>query len=314
MKTVDYIKPLVEQRADPYVYWHTDGYYYFTGSIPTYDCIELRRSKTIEGLSQAETTIIWKRHESGIMSEHIWAPELHYIDHKWFIYFAAGEREDIWEIRPYVLECSGDNPLEDMWIERGMIQKAVDDPYSFTDFSLDVTVFEHNGKRYFVWAQKVGGEKGFSNLYIAEMETPLKLKTVQVLLTTPDYDWERIGYWVNEGPAVIKRNNRVFITFSASATGASYCMGLLTASEESDMLDPQSWTKARFPVFSTDAEKGIYGPGHNCFTVSEQGEDLVVFHARPYEEIQGNPLYDPNRHAMVMKLKWQEDGTPSFVL
>lgn len=38
------------------------------------------------------------------------------------------------------------------------------------------------------------------------MEPPTKLKTVQVLLSTPDYDWERRGFWVNEGPAVIKKN------------------------------------------------------------------------------------------------------------
>lgn len=313
MGTKEYIKPFIEQRADPYVYRHTDGYYYFTASVPTYDCIELRKSKTIEGLAQAPTVIIWRKHESGPMSEHIWAPELHYLDGQWIIYFAAGEKEDIWNIRPYVLLCCGDNPLEDAWIEKGIMQKAEDDPYSFTDFSLDATVFEHKDKRYFVWAQKVGGEKGISNLYIAEMETPWQLKTVQVLLTTPDYDWERIGFWVNEGPAVIKKFGKVFITYSASATGACYCMGLLSADEDSDLLDPGSWTKSRYPVFCTDAKRGIFGPGHNSFTVSETGEDLVVFHARPYEEILGNPLYDPNRHTMIIKLTWLLDGTPCFL-
>ncbi len=305
-------KPLIEQRADPYVYRHKDGYYYFTASVPKYDCIELRKSKTMEGLADAQAVIIWKKHESGPMSEHIWAPELHYLDGQWVIYFAAGEKENIWNIRPYVLLCNGDDPLKDPWVEKGMMQKAEGDPYSFTDFSLDATVFEHKNRRYLVWAQKVGGEQGISNLYIAEMETPWQLKTVQVLLSTPDYDWERIGFWVNEGPAVIKRFGKVFITFSASATGACYCMGLLSADEESDLLDPGAWTKSRHPVFQTDPKSGIFGPGHNSFTVSETGEDLVVFHARPYEEISGDPLYDPNRHTMVMKLTWNLDGTPCF--
>jgi GH43 family beta-xylosidase len=304
MKSNNNIKPLIEQRADPYIYLHKDGYYYFTASVPTYDCIELRRSKTIEGLALAQPVIIWTKHENGPMSEHIWAPELHYLDGEWIIYFAAGEKEDIWNIRPYVLLCSGDDPLKDVWIEKGIMQKAVEDPYSFTDFSLDATVFEHENRRYFVWAQKVGGEKGISNLYIAEMENPWQLKTVQVLLTTPDYDWERIGFWVNEGPAVIKRSGKVFVTFSASATGTCYCIGLLSAKEDADLLDPASWTKSRNPVFSTDAQRGIFGPGHNCFTVSETGEDLVVFHARPYAEIIGDPLYDPNRHTMVINLTW----------
>ena len=309
-----YIKPLIEQRADPYVYKHIDGYYYFTASVPTYDYIELRRANTIEELPSASTAAVWRRHESGPMSEHIWAPEIHFLDNKWYIYFAAGEKEDIWKIRPYVLECSGNDPMVDPWIEKGMMQKADNDPYSFTDFSLDATVFEHKGKRFFIWAQKVGGEKGISNLYIAEMESPIKLKTVQVLLTTPDYNWERVDFWVNEGPAVIKRNGRIFVTFSASATGACYCMGLLEASEDADLLDPQAWKKSRYPVFATTPERNIFGPGHNSFTVSEEGEDLMIYHARPYEKIVGNPLYDYNRHAMVMKLKWNNDGTPNFSL
>lgn len=308
----EFNNPLIEQRADPYIYRHTDGTYYFTASVPKYDCIEVRNSNTISGLAETEPVVIWKKHESGIMSQHIWAPELHYLDGKWYIYFAAGEREDIWKIRPYVLECIGEDPLAGPWIEKGKMQAADNDPYSFADFSLDATVFEHNNKRYFVWAEKVGMQHGISNLYIAEMETPWKLKTVQVLLTTPDYDWERIGFWVNEGPAVLKRNGKIFITFSASATGACYCMGLLTADENSDLLDPQSWTKSRYPVFATDREKGIYGPGHNSFTVSETGEDLVIFHARPYEDIVGDPLYDPNRHTMAMKLQYDENGMPVF--
>ena len=43
--------PIVEQRADPFIYKHTDGYYYFTGSVPTYDSIELRRAKSISDLA-----------------------------------------------------------------------------------------------------------------------------------------------------------------------------------------------------------------------------------------------------------------------
>ena len=49
------LKPLIEQRADPYIYKHTDGYYYFTASVPLYDQIELRRATTIEGLATAPT-------------------------------------------------------------------------------------------------------------------------------------------------------------------------------------------------------------------------------------------------------------------
>ncbi|OQO69800.1 hypothetical protein BH741_00005 [Enterococcus faecium] len=51
----NYRKPLIIQRADPFIYKHEDGYYYFIASVPSYDRIELRRSRTIAGLAYATT-------------------------------------------------------------------------------------------------------------------------------------------------------------------------------------------------------------------------------------------------------------------
>lgn len=302
-----YNKPWILQRADPFICRQDNGKYYFTASVPDYDKIILRCADTLAGIAEAEEVTIWEKHESGIMSKHIWAPELHYLEGKWYIYFAGGERNDIWKIRPYVLECADADPMTGTWRELGMMQCADEDEFSFRAFSLDATVFESKGKYYYVWAEKVGVGKQISNLYIAEMESPNKLKTVQVLLTTPDYDWERVGFWVNEGPAVIKRYGKIFLTYSASETGAPYCMGMLTAEENSDLLDPLSWKKERYPVLASDASVEIYGPGHNSFTVDEEGNDILVYHARKESVIEGDPLYNPNRHTMLMKVKWEEE-------
>ena len=309
---LEYNKPWILQRADPYVYKHTDGTYYFTASIPAYDGIVLRHSDTLAGLKDAEEVRVWQKHDKGIMSEHIWAPELHYLNGKWYIYYAGGDIDDVWAIRPYILECADQDPMTGNWVEKGKMTRAEEDEFSFEAFSLDGTVFENRGKHYYIWAEKVGVGKQISNLYIAEMENPCKLKTVQVLLTTPDYDWERIGFWVNEGPAVIRHDGKIYMTYSASETGAAYCIGMLSISEDADLLDPAMWKKERYPVLETNAEKGIYGPGHNSFTEDEQGNPIMVYHARTEEKIEGNPLYNPNRHAMLMKLTWGEDGRPVF--
>lgn len=113
-KTI-YNEPFIMQRADPYVYRHTDGTYWFTASVPEYDRIVLRRSSTMDGLAAAEEVTVWRKHERGEMSVHIWAPELHYMDGKWYIYYAGGDIDDVWAIRPYVLMCEGDDPMEDPW-------------------------------------------------------------------------------------------------------------------------------------------------------------------------------------------------------
>ena len=292
----------IQKRADPY----------FTASLPDYDGIALRKADKLFDLKDAPEKMIWKKHDKGIMSFHVWAPELHFIFGKWYIYFAAGDVDDIWAIRPYVLECQGDDPFNDEWIEKGMMQCSDEDPFSFRAFSLDATVLENHGEYYFIWAEKVGVGKQISNLYIAKMESATKLSTVQVLLTTPDYDWERVGFWVNEGPAFIKHDGKIYMTYSASETGVAYCIGMLSADENDDLLDPKSWTKRRMPVLKTSEELKIYGPGHNSFTVNDEGEPVMIYHARTEAEIVGNPLYNPNRHAMVMKVKWNESGEPEF--
>jgi len=304
---IKYKNPLIEQRADPWVYKHTDGFYYFTGSVPAYDRIEVRRAKTLDGLSEAEPVTVWKKYESGPMSANIWAPEIHFVDGKWYIHFAAARADQIFDHRMYVLENESANPLEGEWIEKGQVKT------DWESFSLDATTFEHRGEQYYVWAQKDPNIEGNSNLYIAKMENQWTLSSPQVMISKPEFEWEVIGFLVNEGAAVLKRNGKIFISYSASATDYNYCMGLLWADEDSDLLDPASWSKAKEPVFKTNEETSQYGPGHNSFTVSEDGKhDVLVYHARSYKEIEGDPLWDPNRHARAKAFVWSEDGTPNF--
>lgn len=305
--TADYTNPLILHRADPWVYKHTDGYYYFTASVPEFDRLEIRRAKTIEGLKEANPEVIWRKHEQGVMGAHIWAPELHYIDGKWYMYFAAGSTEDIWAIRMYVLENDSENPMTGEWVEKGQTKTKWD------TFSLDATTFKHKGTRYMVWAQHPPDFDGNTALYIAEMGTPWSIKQPQVELTRPEYEWEKQLFKVNEGAAVIKRNGKIFMTYSASGTNHHYKVGLLTADQDADLLDPSSWKKSKEPVFESSPEHGIYGPGHNSFTTTPDGAtDLMIYHARSYKEIEGDPLNDPNRHTRVQVIEWNKDGTPDF--
>jgi GH43 family beta-xylosidase/lysophospholipase L1-like esterase len=301
--------PLIRQRADPHITYHRDGWYYFTATVPEYDRLELRRARTLDALANAQPATIWRKHATGPMGSHIWAPELHHIDGKWYVYFAAGgaEKDQVWQIRIYVLENSAANPLDGDWIERGQLRT------NWESFALDATTFVHRGTRYLAWAQKDPKIKGNTNLYLAKMDTPTSITGPQVMISRPELPWEQIRYWVNEGPAVLVRNGRVFLTYSAAGTGAEYCLGLLTADAQSDLLDPKSWTKSPTPVFATHESNGIFGPGHNSFTTTPDGRtDLLVYHARNYREIPGDPLHDPNRHTRVQPIQWRTDGTPDF--
>lgn len=305
--TADFSGPLVLQRADPWIHKDSDGSYLMIATAPEFDRIELRRSETVVGLSDAEAKVIWSKKEQGPMSHHIWAPELHQIDGVWYIHFAAGQAEDIWRIRMYVLANENQDPMQGEWSELGQIQTAHD------SFSLDATHFELAGERYLIWAQSDPAGSYNSGLWISKMKSPFELSGNQALISEPELPWETIGFKVNEGAAVLIRNGKVFVTYSASATDHNYAMGLLVADVGSDLLDPASWTKSKEPVFYSNEELDRYGPGHNSFVIAEDGvTDLMVYHARDYKELIGTPLTDPNRHTYVRKIFWDENGYPVF--
>ncbi|WP_336292689.1 family 43 glycosylhydrolase [Cronobacter dublinensis] len=309
MNTSPWPNPLIEQRADPFILHH-QGQYYFIASVPEYDRLEIRRAPSIESLRHAAPVVVWRKPDTGPTSELIWAPELHYIQGKWYIYFAAaptrGLKDSIFQHRMYVLECAGSDPLTGTWVEKGQIKTPYD------TFSLDATTFEHQGKLWYLWAQKAPDIPGNSNLYLCEMENPWTLKGEPVMLSKPELEWECRGFLVNEGPAVVKHGERLFVAYSASATDENYCMGLLWIDQAADMRNPRNWHKSPKPVFTTSYENRQYGPGHNSFTTTPDGQDVLVYHARNYTEIEGDPLWDPNRHTRVKLVTWDEDGMPQF--
>lgn len=300
--------PIAEQRADPWVFKTDDGIYYLIATVPNYDKIVIRQATSINGLKDAQEKTVWTKHKKGVMGHHIWAPELHKIDGKWYIYFAAGEAENVWNIRMWALSNSSKNPMEGEWKEEGQIKTELE------SFSLDATTFEHKGKRYLIWAQNLNNGADGTSLVMSEMENPTTLKGKEVVITDPEFSWERVKYNVNEGPAVIKKNGKIFVTYSASATNDNYVVGLLWIDENADLLDPNNWHKSPSPVFYSNADVKRYGPGHNSFTTSEDGKtDIMIYHARDYREIEGAELSDPNRATRARAIKWTKSGFPDFI-
>lgn len=307
-QTITFNNPLAEKRADPWIFKTDDGMYFLIATVPEYDRIVIRKAQTINGLKNAKEKTIWRKHSAGVMGHHIWAPELHRIDGMWYIYFAAGESENIWNIRMWVLSNSSDDPMNGNWKEEGQIKTKIE------SFSLDATTFEHKGKRYLLWAQNVrGGEHGTA-LVLSEMINPIELTGPEIVLTEAEFNWERMKYNVNEGPAVLIRNGKIFVSYSASATNHNYCMGLLWIDENDDLLTISNWQKSPGPVFYSNPELKRFGPGHNSFTTSEDGKaDVMIYHARDYKEISGHELDDPNRATRARVIQWTKSGFPDFM-
>lgn len=307
-----YKTPFIIERADPHVYKHTDGTYYMTASVPEYDLIEVRSGKTLDELQTNEVKNVWYKHESGAQSKLIWAPEIHFVDGDFYIYFAASHTtkqhpiDRTFQHRMYAIKCSGQNPMEDEWIECGQIKTHQH------SFSLDATVITTKKGNYYIWAQKEVGTDTNSNIYIARMENPTKLSDKQICISKPELDWETRGFKVNEGPSTLVRDGRVFLTISGSATDENYCIGLLYADLDSNLDESESWTKLDYPLMETDLENNRIGPGHNSFTYDEDGNPIIIYHCRPEKVSLDEALYNPNRDMCIQEVYFDENNIMYF--
>ncbi|SDN09189.1 Beta-xylosidase, GH43 family [Fictibacillus solisalsi] len=296
--------PVVGDGADPWVVKHTDGYYYYMQT--TGNNLTIRRSKTLTGLDDAEKKVIWTPEPGSENSGNIWAPELHYLDGKWYIYFAAGDG-DMGKQRMYVLESEGSDPFGKYSYPKGTHLGKISDPSD--KWAIDGTVLEYKNKRYFVWSGWEGDENVSQQIYIAPMKNPWTISGDRVELSRPALPWEKNGTpLINEGPQILKnKQGDVFIVYSASGSWTDdYCLGMLKLTAK-DPLKAENWSKNPEPVFKSSPADNVYGPGHNSFVKSPDGkEDWIVYHAAKFKGAGWN------RNVRMQKFSWNADGTPNF--
>lgn len=305
--------PLLPSGPDPWVLQH-DGFYYYMNTTSVN--LTLWKTRDITDLAHAQRKIVWQPPLSGPNSHELWAPELHYIAGRWYIYFAADAGTNAGH-RIWVLENASGDPLQGEWKLRGKIAEPSD------RWAIDPTVFENGGRWYLVWSGWEGATDGQQNLYIAAMATPWMLATPRVRISTPDRPWEKVGDLdpfnqilavphvdVNEAPEIIRHGDRIYLVYSASGCWTNYYeLGLLTASVSSDLLNPASWTKAPGPVFWQSPESHAFGPGHNSFFKSPDGrEDWIIYHANP----EANEGCGDLRSPRAQPFHWNRDGSPNL--
>lgn len=294
-----FTNPLLSDGPDPWVIYD-NGFYYYTNT--TGDNITLWKTRDITDLRDAEKKVIWTPPPGEPYSKQIWAPELHKVDGKWYMYFTA-DAGDNKTHRLWVLEDQSPDPFSDDWIFKGPVQGMSN------YWAIDPTEFDEHGKQYIVWSGWPAQSPDIQNLYIARLKTPWEVEGKRVLISTPEYDWERFGN-VNEGPEILKHDSKIFLIYSASGCWTDhYALGMLVASAKSNLLKSRSWKKVKHPVFSSSAEAHAYGTGHNTFFKSPDGkQDWILYHANP-EPNEGCGNY---RSPRAQPFTWSAKGTPEF--
>lgn len=300
-----FINPLLSSGPDPWVI-KKDSFYYYTHTSG--DKIRVWRTKSMSQLKNASDQTIWSKPSTGANSQNVWAPELHFLDGKWYTYYTAGATTDQATQRTFVLENSSTDPWVGTWTDKG---KVADPAADF--FAIDATILESGSNRYMIWSGHASATDNIQRIYIARMSSPWTLATARVLISSPTYDWEKIGSppVVNEGPEILKGpTGKVFLVFSASGCWTDdYALGMMTLKDGGDPMVATDWTKTATPVFTKAPLNGAFGPGHNAFFKSPDGtEDWILYHANPAAGMQCGDARSPR----IQKFTWNGDGTPNF--
>jgi GH43 family beta-xylosidase len=274
---------------------HHGGYYYYSETRNRRQ-IFIRRSRTIASIGQDAGICVWTAPSRGMNSDNVWAPELHLINGKWYIYYAADDGQND-NHRMWVLESEGPDP-RGKYTCRGKLDTA--------GWAIDGTVLTNgDGRNYFLWSGWPGKKDGQQNIYIAPMKNPLTISGSRVLIATPDQPWERKAMPICEGPQVLRRNGDIFIVYSASGSWTpDYCLGMLH-NRTGNLLNPADWSK-HGPVFKKTEQ--VWGVGHCSFVKSLcQTEDWIVYHSKTKRE---HGWEDRDVHAK--RFDWSSDGFPDF--
>ena len=314
--TPDYGREVIESGSYPQAI-KVGEFYYFIMPDSRPGHISLRKTDKIENLGAGEPITVYKTTDSNM--QHIWSPEIHHIKNKWYIYFEADDgNTDNHHL--YVLENISPDPTTGVWNLHGPILTNED-----WNYGIHPSTFAIGDRRYLIWSgwEKRRTETETQCIFIAEMENPWTLKSERVLISRPEYEWERqwinpdvtrsaYPIFVNENPeAYISPDKKtVIITYSASGIWTRYStLGLLRASTDSDILNPKSWKKSAEPVFVPREESPYSGSSNVCLLPSPDGkETLMLFHVKPNDRT----IHSDHDRVLIKAITWDGDTMPEF--
>lgn len=286
--------PVIGTGADPWVFQYQDEYVYVWSDGGR---IWGSRSARLQDIGTAPAVLLYTAPNTGDHSRNVWAPELHQLDGKWYLYFAADDGNNA-NHRMFVASRTAADPL-------GTFTYSARLSPTTDRWAIDGTVLEYSGSRYFIWSGWPGTTDGQQNLYIARMASPTALTGERVVIAQPTAAWERNGLPINEGPEVFQRNGETHVIYSGSGYWTNgYALGDLKLTGTNPML-ASNWTKAAGPVFSQ--ANGVTGVGHASFTKSPDGtEDWIVYHAHKFAD-----SFNDDRVVRAQKFT-VNGGTPIF--
>lgn len=320
-----FTNPIIGPAAPDPFFYYKDGYYYYVRS--SYGGLTVSKAQRLQDIGQVPRIMVYSQADApSDITRNWWAPEIHYLEGNWYIYWAANDGKSE-NHRMYVLESTDPTNAQAPYTLKSQLAPTklnertgeweVDAAQDM--WAIDGTVFENkDGRMYFLWAGYDGSAGNFQKLFIAEMLNPWTLKGSRTLISEPELPFEIRGggYKLNEGPQIITKGNKVHVLYSSCQANYDwYSLGLLTADADADLLDAASWKKNPGPVFtkSNDSSEESFGTGHAMVVQSPDGtEDWLIYHAYQEGNSTGHTGDMEGRCTRAVKISWDENDMPIF--
>lgn len=306
-------KPIDNNHGGDPVIVETDTGTYYT--FTTGGGVDIRKIASFDDTTVVEQKTVYYAGNDGIKGA-VWAPEIHKIGDRWYIISCAVFDENTVP-RGKMPKAEEGKEHDDFYRYGFVLESKTEDVFGEYEFkgylapdglnNIDGTYLQKDGKLYYVCSAYM--DVGHQCIYITEMENPYTLKegAQSVKLSSPDLYWERKGWWVNEGPAVLYHEDDIFIVYSASGFSSDYyAMGMLTLKGD-DVTNSRHWTKSLTRVHYDDPFNGIYNAGHCSFLYRKNGDIYMVYHATQTKEFDDSP-----RLTYIKSIQFNSFGTPIF--
>lgn len=247
--------------GDPFILLDGDTYYtYGTGQnsdtgIEVYKSTDLKEWKGPVGANEG-----FALHEDDVYGEKwFWAPEVYHINDRYYMFFSVEEHMAIAE---------SDSPTGPFVQNESQV---------LADFkAIDHHLFiDDDGTKYLYFAKFENGLE----IWGAEIEddfSSLKEETL-TQLTQKSQEWEKsdkepVGT-VNEGPFVIKKDGRYYMTYSANHYASpDYGVGIASADEPLG-----EWAKNEQNPLIQNPDN-LFGSGHNSLFRDKEDKLHIVYH------------------------------------
>ena len=293
-----------------------DGKYYFIKQDELSARITLWCADNLQDLPHSTKKVVWVPKDSAAL-KNIWSPEIHHIGNCWYIYYEADDgNSDNHHLN--VLVNPSPDPMQGNFNHKSTLMTNPE-----WNYGLHPSTFFVKGKQYLIWSgwPKRRSEEETQCIYIASMKNPWTVESKRVMISAPEYEWERqwvnpdgtrsaYPIYVNENPEALlsKDGKHIIIYYTASANWTYFnAMGMLYASVDSNLLDPKSWHKHKEPVFMSNDEKGIYATCDISIVPTKDDKGLWLLYESKRKE--GSEYV---KNIRLKRIDYDKNGFPVF--